>query len=263
MPKYHVRGKDAGRDRKPHGSRVVRRDEPDKEAASTSARDRIRGDFSEASLKQNAALLRDKSLMQPMYSTTRAEISRQIQQGCGNRYVQRLFRQPGLTQRDTASLAVVQRDWVGTENSSLSDTSARNIRILKDLIAEITRIPGSAGTIVPREGSTDRRIDMQGEVPRGDDTWANIQCQVGGNSVGGVICPFDLDLEEVKRGLVQALETGDILEWAVEVDEEVDDEMAQWVESETADTPSDRTASRHEVTPIPLTASNDLCHMIS
>ncbi len=237
MPKYHVRGKDAGYDRRPLGRRTARRDEPDKEAAPTSARVRIEGDFGEASLRQNASLLTDKGLMRPMYSATRAEISRQIQQGYGNRYVQRLFSRLELNQGAAASRAIVQRDWVGTDNSSLSDTSANNIRALKDLVAEITRIPGSAGTIVPREGSTDRRIDMQGEVPRGDDTWANIQCQVGGNSVGGVICPFDLDLEEVKRGLVQALETGDILEWEAEEAEEVDDEMARWVESETADTP--------------------------
>ena len=237
MPKYHVRGKEAGHDRRQHGSRAVHRDEPDKEAASSATRVRIGGDFSEASLRQNASLLTDKGLMHPIYSTTRAEISRRIQRGYGNRYVQRLFSQPGLTQRDTASQAIVQRDWVGTDNSSLSDTSAKNMRALKDLVAEITRIPGSAGTIVPREGSTDRRIDMQGEVPRGDDTWANIQCQVVGDSIAGVICPFDLDLEEVKRGLVQALEAGDILEWEAVEAEEVDDKMAQWVESETADTP--------------------------
>ena len=237
MSKYHARGKDAGHDRRPQAGKAARRDEPDKESASSSARDRIRGDFSEASMRQNASLLTDKGLMRPMYSATRAEISRRIQQGYGNRYVQRLFSRLDLNQGAAASLAVVQRDWVGTDNSSLSDTSARNIRILKDLVAEITRIPGGAGTIVPREGSTDRRIDMQGEVPRGEDTWANIQCQVVGDSIAGVICPFDLDLEEVKRGLVQALEAGDILEWEAVEAEEVDDKMAQWVESETADTP--------------------------
>ena len=237
MPKYQARGKDEGRGRKPLGSRAARREESDKEATSSSAGIRIGGNFSDESLKQNAFLLTDKGLMQPMYSTTRAEISRQIQQGYGNRYAQRLFSQVELHQRASSSQTVVRRDWAGTGNSSLSETSEKNMRVLKDLVAEITRIPGSAGTIVPKEGSTDRRIDMQGEVPREDDTWANIQCQVGGDSIAGVICPFDLDLEKVKLGLIQALEAGDILEWEAEEVEEVDDELAQWVESETADTP--------------------------
>ena len=52
-----------------------------------------------------------------------------------------------------------------------------------------------------------------------------------------MICPFDLDVEEVIRGLVQALDAGDILEWKAEEAEEVDDEIELWVESETADAP--------------------------
>ncbi len=45
------------------------------------------------------------------------------------------------------------------------------------------------------------------------------------------------NVEEIKQGLLQALEVRDILEWETEEAEEVDDEFAQWVESETAEAP--------------------------
>ena len=237
MSNYRALGKDRDHNRRTFGGRTVRRDDSEKEAISSSRGVQIGGDFSEASSRRHASLLTDKGLMQPMHSTTRAEISRLIQQGYGNRHVQRLFKQAERPKRDTNSHGIVQRDWFGTENSSLSAASAGNMRVLKELVAEIARIPGSAGTIVPRKGSTDRRIDMRGPVPRGDDDWANIQCQVGGDSIAGVICPFDLDLEEVKRGLIQALEAGDILEWEAEEAGEVDNEFTKWVESETAEVP--------------------------
>ena len=136
--------------------------------------------------------------------------------------------------------AVIQRAW----NEMDSDEVARlnnsaYINRLTELIDRVGSIPLRAKTIVPKTGSTNIRIDMQGGAPRGEETWANIQCQVGEDSVAGVICPFDLDIAVVRAGLHEALAANDMLEWQSDEEETDEDEglPEDWVENETKDAP--------------------------
>jgi len=118
-------------------------------------------------------------------------------------------------------LGVVQREWINTENDSLSSTDNNGIEILTGLIKTLNHIPSQAKTIVPNHGSTQYRIDMQGAVRRGPILFANIQMQIGGDSIAGVICPFDLSIETICGGLRQALDDGALLEWEGEEEDEL------------------------------------------
>lgn len=119
-------------------------------------------------------------------------------------------------------LGVVQREWIDTENDSLSPTNNNGIESLTDLIETLNHIPSQAKTIVPNHGSTHYRIDMQGAVRRrGPILFANIQMQIGGDSIAGVICPFDLSIETIRGGLRQALDDSAVLEWEGEEEDEL------------------------------------------
>jgi hypothetical protein len=107
---------------------------------------------------------------------------------------------------------VVQRAWTAKNNGNLTEHPGEK-EALEALVDGVSRIPTQIKTIMPKTGSTDNRIDMQGSVRRGGFLYANIQFQVGGDSVAGIICPFDLDINLVKAGLREALEADDVLEW--------------------------------------------------
>lgn len=122
------------------------------------------------------------------------------------------------TTESNLTTGVVQRAWIAKNNQNLTEHAGEK-EALEALIDGVSRVPTQIKTIMPKTGSTDNRIDMQGSVRRGGALYANIQFQVGGDSVAGIICPFDLDIEKVKAGLRQALEADDVLEWEDEEEE--------------------------------------------
>ncbi len=150
-------------------------------------------------------------------------------------------------------MPVVQLAWNATNNTKLTKGSINDfVDEIDEEINAITVIPPSPARM--RQGRL-IRIDMQGPVQRGDEIWANIQIQkngqrVGNSSIAGVICPFDLPIEEVKNGLHEAMEQRDVLEWSNDTEEEDGweakerakekaeaEELAEWAADETEDAP--------------------------
>lgn len=139
----------------------------------------------------------------------------ELQRTVGNRRtVKALARRS--TPEDRSRSDVIRRDWVDTNNSNLGRANGSQKQALKNLVPDISRVPTQIKTIVPKFGSTDYRIDMQGSVRRSGTVYANIQCQIGDDSIAGVICPFDLALETIKSGLEDALDREAVLEWEPE-----------------------------------------------
>lgn len=139
----------------------------------------------------------------------------QLQHTVGNRRTVKVLARRSAPD-DQSTSEVIQRDWVDTNNSNLGRASGSQKQALKDLVPGISRVPTQIKTIVPKSGSTNYRIDMQGSVRRSGTVYANVQCQIGDDSIAGVICPFDLALETIKSGLEDALDREAVLEWEPE-----------------------------------------------
>ena len=107
---------------------------------------------------------------------------------------------------------VIRREWRPGGGGRIEPTNAKlkkRFVAATDGLRDIRAPQGKAGfTNIELDGV---RIDTQSFA--NDGTCYNVQCQVGRQSMAGVIFPIGLDIDEVKRGLLLAIAANAMYTW--------------------------------------------------
>lgn len=129
-----------------------------------------------------------------------------------------VVQQSGPVQR-TPGTTILQREWVpggGGRITTSSSAYKRAFHACCDAISEVPTVVGTivrvdeGGRVVRSRRQEFARIDLQEFI---GDGWLNVQCQAGGVSMAGVLCPPDLPLATFRDGLRRAIDGNCMFTW--------------------------------------------------